>query len=106
MASDTAAMSPAATPIRYVDAAHVLLSNGWVTRGANERHLPSSINNTLPSSMPLMFAPTCVCARSLEYNELDANAKDQLTNAARAGLVSGGTVDSPRGSLRRAGLPR
>ena len=81
MASDPAATSPAATPVRYVDAAHVLL---WVTRGANERHLPSLLPSTL-------FHQTChscllphVCARSLQYNGLDTNAKDQLTKAARA----------------------
>ena len=28
-----------------------------------------------------------MCARSLQYNDLDTNAKDQLTKAARAGLT-------------------
>ena len=90
MASDTAATSPAATPVRYVDAAHVLLSNGWVTRGANERHLTSLLPSTLFINMPLILCLLPhVCARSLKGNDLDANAEDQLTKAARQGLTLG-----------------
>lgn len=65
--------SPRATPLRFVDRAHVLMSDGWVVRAAS---LPLSVH---------ALTPNCRARcprRSVQHNELDDDAKGLLREAA------------------------
>ena len=62
-------------PIRFIDRGHVLMSDGWVVRGACVLYI-------LPI-LPLTSARCC----SLQHNRLDASAKEQLQRAAGTHLT-------------------
>ena len=90
-------------PVRFVDATHVLMSNGWVVRGVCvcEQSHARLLSRVLrcecgPSSCPWLPAHTpyaqttrlrpspmgVLTARSVRYNDLDGAAKKHLQDAA------------------------
>ena len=93
-------------PVRFVDKAHVLLTNGWVVRGGSLSHASTSTRVTPPQAfaraphLPTLVAPpphthttppspalpVCHPLHSVEYNSLGDSAKAALRQAARPGL--------------------
>ena len=64
--------SPHATPIRFVDRAHVLMSGGSVVRATSH---PERVHARADGEHACVF-------RSVQKNDLDDSAKEELRKAA------------------------
>lgn len=73
------------SPVRFMNGAYVLLTNGWAVPGVTCRKRPLVKSLSLTHKCGA-FDP-CVCVHSLKNNGLDEPAKAQLRQAGGAQLA-------------------